>query len=342
MSALFDTMSRPVRIPAWLVLAIAGIAMGSSASADAPATFDSFEALRRHQATTAFEATADYLKAHPEAGDVREAYRFLFETALKEDLTPQARPFAEAFLQKQSDAPLSEKSLARRVAMLSLALDGQPDAAMDVLGEELAAVRRLDPSAAIDAATALAAAVQRGGKAETAAEVYNRLRRAFFLSSGVDAIVENRLVRLELLGKAAPAVSTKDIDGKPASLADSAGKVVLVDFWATNCPPCLEELPQLRRLYADLHNSGFEILSVSLDEEADVVREYLSRSPLPWRTILSAADDDAARGAFHVETIPANFLIGPDGKIARVDLHGDDLRAEVVRMLKDAKGRTEP
>ncbi|MBA3314720.1 MAG: TlpA family protein disulfide reductase [Planctomycetota bacterium] len=327
----------------WTMVTAAGlIAVFLVAPTDAQEAFDSFESLRRHHAKAGFEATAAYLAAHPDAADAREAYRFLFQTALDEDLTPQAKPHAVRFLQEQADAPLSEKSRARRVAMLSLALEGEADAALDVLGEELAAFRRLDPSAAIDAATALAAAVQRGGKPEFSSRVYDRLRRTFFLNSGVETIVGNRLARLELLGKPAPAIAAPDLEGNQAILADFAGKVVLVDFWATNCPPCLEELPQLRRLYADLHSSGFEILAVSLDEEEDLVREFLARSPLPWRTILSTADDEAARNAFRIETIPANFLIGPDGKVARVDLHGNDLRSEVERMLKDAKGRTEP
>lgn len=305
-------------------------------------SFENFQALRHHHATLAFEATAAYLAAHPDAADRRQAYRFLFETALAEDLAQPSKTHALQFLKQDPDAPLSLKSQARRVAMVSLALEGQAAPALDVLDEELAAYRRLDPSHAIDAATMLAAAVQRGGHPEAATEVYARLKRAFFLNSGVEAVVSNRLARLELLGKPAPAFEVKDLKGDEVNLADFAGKVVLIDFWATNCPPCLEELPQLRQLYADLHNSGLEIVGISLDEDEALVDEYLARTPLPWRTVLSSAADDATREAFHVETIPANFLIGPGGEVVRVDLHGHDLRAEVERLLKDEKGRKEP
>ncbi len=305
-------------------------------------SFENFQALRHHHAKLAFEATAAYLDNYPDAADRREAYRFLFETALAEDLAEPAKTHAVQFLKQDADAPLSLKSLARRVAMVSLALEGQPAPALDVLDEELAAYRRLDPSQAIDAASMLAAAVQRGGHPEAATEVYTRLKRAFFLNSGVEAVVSNRLARLELLGQPAPAFSVKDLKDDPVNREDFAGKVVLVDFWATNCPPCLEELPQLRQLYADLHNSGLEIVGISLDEDEALVGEFLARAPLPWRTVLSSADDDATREAFHVETIPANFLIGPGGEVVRVDLHGNDLRAEVERLLKDVKGRKEP
>jgi len=304
--------------------------------------FGSFEKLRSHHAKLAFTATVTYLDRHPDAIDRSEAYRFLFETALAEDLARPAKSHALQFLKEDAEAPLALKSLARRVAMTSLALEGDATPALDLLDEELAAHRRLDPSRAIAAATLLAAAVQRGDHPEAAAEVYSRLKRAFFLNSGVEAVVGNRLARLELLGQPAPEFSAEDANGDPVNRADFAGKVVLVDFWATNCVPCLEELPQLRQLYADLHNSGFEIIGVSLDEDEEVFGEFLARASLPWRTVLSSADDDATREAYHVETIPANFLIGPGGSVVRVDLHGHDLRAEVERLLKDAEGRKEP
>lgn len=308
-------------------------------AAQEAATFSDFDALRRHHAEAAFDATAGYLAAMADAPDAAEAYRFLFETALAEGLTREARPHAERFLKDRGDASLADKSLARRVATLALALDGEVEAAVELFGEEVAAVRRLDPSSAIDSATALAAAVQRGGKPEAAKEVYERLRRGFFLNAGVEAIVENRLARLELLGKPLPAFGLSDLDGRPVAATDLRGKVVLIDFWATNCPPCLEELPELRRLHADHHEAGLEVLAVSLDEEEETVREYLARSPAPWRVFLSTADGGATREAFGVETIPANFLVAADGTVACVDLHGADLRAEVERLLRDEQER---
>ena len=330
------------RSRAAVVLCLATLPALISSRCQGDDSFESFQSLRRHHAIQAFEATKKYIDTHPDAADRRDGFRFLFETALAEDLAPQAKDHALRCLKEDTEAPVSLKSLARRVAMVSLALNGEAESALDVLDAELAEYRRLDPSRAIDAATVLAAAVQRGGRSEAAPEVYSRLKRAFFLNSGVEAIVSNRLARLELLGKPTPAVAVKDLNGDEVKLADYAGKVVLVDFWATNCPPCLEELPQLRQFYADLHDSGFEIVGVSLDEDEDLLREYLARSPIAWRTVLSAADDDATRGAFHVETIPANFLIAPSGEVVRVDLHGNDLRAEVERLLKDGKGRKEP
>lgn len=333
--ALPHTNSQQAFVLLVLTAMLAAFAPTPILAADEPASFPNFGDLRQHHAKAAFEATTSYLTAHADASDAGEAYRFLFETALREGLAREARPQAEQFLKEQLTAPLADRSLARRVEMIALALGGETDAAIELLGEELAAVRRIDPSGAIDSATALAAAVQRGGRLEAARQVYERLRQAFFLNAGVEAIVENRLARLELLAKKLPEIGLSDLDGKPVAAADLAGKVILIDFWATNCPPCLEELPQLRRLHADHHQAGFEVLAVSLDEEAGTVRDFLGRAPAPWRVFVSAADGDATRKRFRVETIPANFLVRPDGTVARVDLHGADLRAEVERLLRE-------
>lgn len=298
-----------------------------------------FASIRREHAVAAFDAVGTYLTTHPDAADATEAYRFLFETALEHDLVRKAMPLARQFLTERTQATTGDRSVARRVAMLALAQEGEADAAIELLGEELTALRRIDPSTAIDATTSLAAAVQRGGEPEAARNVYERLQRAFLLNTGVQALAENRLARLELLGKPAPNVGLTDLSGHAVSADDLAGKIVLIDFWATNCPPCLEELPQLHALYADYEPLGFAILAVSLDDDEETVRDFRSRTEVPWRLFLSAADDHATREAYRVETIPANFLIGRDGNVMRVDLHGADLRAEVERLLKDADAK---
>jgi thiol-disulfide isomerase/thioredoxin len=76
--------------------------------------------------------------------------------------------------------------------------------------------------------------------------------------------------------KPAPALQLPDLDGGRHDLADLAGRVVLVNFWATWCPPCVEEIPSLQRLYQKLHPAGLEILAVDVGESADQVRGFLA------------------------------------------------------------------
>ena len=69
-----------------------------------------------------------------------------------------------------------------------------------------------------------------------------------------------RMARLNLVGKLAPPIAGPDVDGRPVSLADYKGKVVLVDFWATWCPPCVASIPALNTLAQKYHDQGFVIV----------------------------------------------------------------------------------
>ena len=126
-----------------------------------------------------------------------------------------------------------------------------------------------------------------------------------------------------------------DLDGKPISLADYRGKVVLLDFWAVWCGPCLGEIPRIKAVYEKYHDQGFEVIGVSLDEDAAVLREFIKEKEMPWRQIL-----DGQRWAGHlvqqygVCSIPAPFLIDREGKVISVKARGsllDELvEAEIV------------
>jgi peroxiredoxin len=89
-----------------------------------------------------------------------------------------------------------------------------------------------------------------------------------------------------MIGKPAPEIEGKDVDGKTVRLSDLKGKVVLVDFWATWCMPCLAELPRVREAYAKYHEKGLEVLGVSNDSEVDALTKYVTENNLPWVQIL--------------------------------------------------------
>jgi thiol-disulfide isomerase/thioredoxin len=155
---------------------------------------------------------------------------------------------------------------------------------------------------------------------------------------------EDRMGRLDLLGKTAPAVVGTDVDGKPVSLADLKGKVVLVDFWATWCPPCVASIPTLSALAQKHQDRGFVILGVNVDamhedvKEAKtalmVVRRFLVKHRIPWTNLMSGQDKADFAAAYQVEQIPANFLVGRDGKIVAVEQSGEMLERAIVNALK--------
>jgi peroxiredoxin len=143
------------------------------------------------------------------------------------------------------------------------------------------------------------------------------------------------LLKLELAGQAAPEITVEDLQGEPVDLAAYQGKVVLVDFWATNCPPCLEEFPALEQLYQQQHALGFEIVGISLDEERALVDEFQTTWRLPWRLGLSSSDSEATRQRYRASKIPSLFVVGRDGKVRYVDIRGEALRRGVESLLAE-------
>ena len=128
-----------------------------------------------------------------------------------------------------------------------------------------------------------------------------------------------------------------DLDGKPISLADYRGKVVLLDFWAVWCGPCLGEIPRIKAVYEKYHAEGFDVIGVSLDEDAAVLREFIKEQEIPWRQIL---DGNGFGGAFAnqygIRSIPAPFLIDREGKVISVKARGR-LLEELVTSEIDGK-----
>jgi thiol-disulfide isomerase/thioredoxin len=132
-----------------------------------------------------------------------------------------------------------------------------------------------------------------------------------------------------------PPLTLKDLDGRPHALADYRGKVVLVNFWATWCEPCRDEMPSLRTLRERLKGQPFEILTVNYGESATRAREFLDRERLDLRVLLDP-NQEAAR-AWRVRVLPGSVLVGPDGR-ARAAVIGEidwasEVAVKVVRAL---------
>jgi peroxiredoxin len=115
-------------------------------------------------------------------------------------------------------------------------------------------------------------------------------------------------------GKPAPAFVLKTFDGQPVSLADYRGKVVLLDFWATFCIPCVKALPELQALHAKHASRGFAVVGVTVDDRAALVRKATSRAKVTYPILQSTPE---VWNAYKVNALPAMILVGRDGKIIR-------------------------
>jgi thiol-disulfide isomerase/thioredoxin len=107
----------------------------------------------------------------------------------------------------------------------------------------------------------------------------------------------------------------KTLDKKDFSTADWKGKVVLVDFWATWCPPCVEGMPKVKKMYEQYHEKGLEIVGVSSDERAAMLRMFVKDNAIPWPQLFdpSAQDMHPLNRQLGIVGIPTLFLIDKKG-----------------------------
>ena len=136
------------------------------------------------------------------------------------------------------------------------------------------------------------------------------------------------------VGSVFPALGEADLDGKPLDLSAYAGKVVLIDFWATWCGPCVAELPNVTAAYEKYHARGFEIIGISLDKSRDALTEFFQKNPMPWRHYFDGLGwQNKISTRFGIDSIPATFLLDGQGKIIAKDLRGDDLEKKLAALL---------
>lgn len=136
----------------------------------------------------------------------------------------------------------------------------------------------------------------------------------------------------------------RTLDGSSLSLDDLKGKVVLVNAWATWCPPCVLEMPGFQKVYEDYKDQGFMVLGVSRDQgDPAVVETFLRQKGITYPVAMSNAVD--LGGITNVETLPTSFLIGRDGTI-RHKVEGlfaePTLRLAVKKLLAEAPGGPPP
>jgi thiol-disulfide isomerase/thioredoxin len=148
----------------------------------------------------------------------------------------------------------------------------------------------------------------------------------------------------ELVGKPVE-LSGRTVAGSELDWKKYQGRVVIVDFWATWCGPCIREMPHVKALYENLHDKGLEIVGVNLDKDPEAVLEFLDKNPLPWETLMGD-ETQAIAGSFGIRAIPNMLLVDREGKIVAISHNCESLIPKLEKLL-DAHpaaggGGTEP
>lgn len=305
---------------------------------DAPATVEQvneafatkLEALEREHLAALFD-----LAERAPAEESARAYRQALELAVARELYREAEPRAERVA--GSPAARVDPRLVTLATLVNIVAEAdrgdfeQSRKTLEALlsdGAEPSGVRRVDPETALALGEAYFQRLAAAGRYDIARrECQLVVERA--TDAGVRAHFANRLEQLDLLGKPAPEIAGVDVDGGPVKLSDLKGKHVLVDFWATWCPPCAPAMQAHAALLREYGDRGFTIVGVNLDAAgADVtdpasvlpeVREFLLRNEVTWPNVVAGGDGPVE--AYRVTEIPATFLVAPDGTIEHVELN---------------------
>ena len=137
----------------------------------------------------------------------------------------------------------------------------------------------------------------------------------------------------EWVGKPAPNFQVTDLKGEELSLKDFHGKVVLLDFWATWCGPCIAEMPKIKKTYEKYKDQNFQIIGISLDRSKEPLEAYIEEEGLAW---LQYWDESRKlRTLYGVWGIPSAFLIDGEGIIRKASLGGFDVETAVAELIKE-------
>ena len=135
------------------------------------------------------------------------------------------------------------------------------------------------------------------------------------------------------------ALSATLVDGKPFTTADWKGKVVVVDFWATWCTPCVAEIPRLQKLYEENHAKGLEIVGISNDYEVDKLTKFVESKKVPWPQIFDTKAAEAQQPhpltrEYGIIAIPALFVIDKNGVCRSINAR-DELETLIPKLLAE-------
>lgn len=140
------------------------------------------------------------------------------------------------------------------------------------------------------------------------------------ISKPIDTVQTNLNL---IVGKALPAFTLRGADGRPVKSSAIKGRVVLIDFWASWCVPCRAAIPHLKDLYSQYHQSGFEILSVSIDQNSKAWKNAMLKEAMPWLQAIdkyeAGQDASVMMNLLGIQSVPFAILLYNEGKVILIN-----------------------
>jgi thiol-disulfide isomerase/thioredoxin len=267
---------------------------------------------------------------------------------LQEKGLPAVQEAARKILEVEDDRDSKAYRLAKRIV---LGADSQKIASGGDPAQQKAHLKEIvtflaDGALAaedLELASSYAMSLEYGGDKAVAADAYAKFGELFERSRDEKLARYGRMMlgasrRLQLVGQPLVLKGTT-VDGKPFDIESLRGKVVLVDFWATWCGPCLAEHPNIEKQYKKYKDKGFEVVGVSIDQDREALEDFVADKHTPWITLHDKENDGQHPAVvdYGIFGIPSMMLVDKEGKVVSTEARG----AELARLLEDLLGEAE-
>jgi thiol-disulfide isomerase/thioredoxin len=289
-------------------------------------------------------------------GDVGELLKFMTDLA---KMRPTSR---EEYLEMRTKQPAALRKAAEKILSLEkdatsaayqaakqqlLQLDVQslaqasPEEAREIFKRVTAMLDATQELSRTELSIAFSTAsmLERSGKRDLAMDAFSTFGEIF--KSATDEMLKGygekmlgSARRMNLLGNEME-VTGKLVDGSQFNWKTYRGKVVLVDFWATWCGPCIAELPNVQKAYELYHDKGFDVVGISLDTDRQKLEKFLEEKELPWVCLFEdgAGWNHPMANYYGIMGIPTVILVDQDGKVVSLQARGPALMAELEKLL---------